>query len=139
MHGHNGSKLPERGLPTVAKSSVQQLGYRPAEILTALLQVRFRQPLSRISFSGTAILWDLAGSNFTFDFVPKRGRFSRASWRDCVDHSFSMMDWTRLYRVMPPAKVPRLVSTSAKEYCLQNVVNRAYPAAITAKLYSEGY
>ena len=109
MHRHNGGKLPEQGLPTVAKSSAEQLGYRPAEILSALFQVRFRdcgpiklqwQPLSEILLSGTTILWDLAGSNFTFDFVPQRGRFSSASWRDFVDLSFSVVDSTKLYRVI---------------------------------------
>ena len=68
------------------------------------------QPLSEISLSGTAILWNLAGSLFTFDFVPQRGIFSRASLRDFVDLSFSVVDWIRLYRVMPSAKIPRLVS-----------------------------
>ena len=119
MHGHSGGKLLQQGLPTVAKSSAEQLGYRRAEILTAMLQVRFRdcspiklqwQPRRGISLPGTAILWDLAGSNFTFDIAPQRGRFSRAFWRDFVDLSFSVVDWTRLYRVMPSAKVPRLVS-----------------------------
>ena len=103
----------------MAKSPAKQLGYRFAENFSALFHVRFRdwgpiklqwQPLSGISLSGTAILWDLAGSNFTFHFVPQRGRFSRASWRHFVDLSFLAVDWTRLYRVMSSAKVPRLVS-----------------------------
>ena len=42
MHGRNGGKLPEQGMPIVAKSSAEQLGYMPVEIFTALLQVHFR-------------------------------------------------------------------------------------------------
>ena len=57
----------------------------------------------------TAILWDSAGSNFTFHFVPQRARFLRASWRDFVDLPISVVDWTRLYGVVSSAKVPRLV------------------------------